>query len=216
MHIECLPSHSRDILNRLKRTARIYRFILAGDTGLALQLGHRISVDLDFFTGRPFYTEKIFQEIKQLGLGPVVQKEEKGTLTIIVHGTKVSIFHYPYSFVEKKAEMDDISVASIIDIASMKIIAISQRGAKRDFVDLYFILRNTPFWRIAENMIKRFGKDRINPVYIGKSMVYFNDADVDPDPRYCGKEKPDWEFIRKFFIKNIQQMVIDLQKARES
>jgi len=214
MHIECLPPHSRETLTRLNKIICSHHFVLAGGTGLALQLGHRVSVDLDFFSERPFSTEKVFQEIKRLGLAPIVQQEEKGTLTTIIDGTKVSMFHYPYPFVEKKLQVDGVPVAGIIDIASMKVMAISQRGAKRDFIDLYFILQEIPFWQVAENMIKRFGKDRINAVHIGKSMVYFNDAEVDPDPKYCGGEKPDWGAIKKFFLKNIQQIVIDLDNAR--
>ena len=80
----------------------------------------------------------------------------------------------------------------------MKIMAIAQRGAKRDFVDLYFILKDIPFRKIAENMAQRYDADRINPVNIGKAIVYFNDADIDPEPQYCGKEKPVWDSIKSF------------------
>ncbi len=125
------------------------------------------------------------------------------------------MFQYPYPFMGKNKELDGIPTAAIIDIASMKVMAISQRGAKRDFVDLYFILQDIPFWKIAENLIKRFGKERINPVHIGKSMVYFNDAEVDPNPKYCKGKESDWKTVKKFFSKNLHQMVIDLHNAKE-
>ena len=64
-------------------------------------------------------------------------------------------------------------------------------------------------------MIERYGANRINPVLIGKSLVYFRDAENDPEPQYCRKAMPKWEVIKRFFIKNVRQMVIDLQKAKE-
>jgi len=213
MHRNAFLKSSHRVLSQLKEVAIAQGFVLAGGSALALQLGHRISVDLDFFTLRPFSPEKLFQKIKRLGASPIVQQEEEGTLTIIVSGVKVSFFHYPYPFREKMSVFNGIPIANVIDIASMKTMAISQRGAKRDFVDLYFILQEIPFHRIAENMVMRFGRDRINPVHIGKSLVYFNDADIDPEPAYCGKDKPDWEGIKRFFLKNVKQMVLCLHQA---
>ncbi|MBI5810439.1 MAG: nucleotidyl transferase AbiEii/AbiGii toxin family protein [Deltaproteobacteria bacterium] len=203
------------MLKKLDKAVRAHGLILAGGTGLSLHLGHRISVDLDFFTQKIFSTEKVFQELKRLGLSPKVLEESEGSLTVTVDGIKVSMFRYPYPFIEEMKEAEGSPVAGVIDIASMKIIAISQRGAKRDFLDLYFVLQDTPFWKIAENMIKRFGKDRINPVHIGKSLVYFADADADPEPRLLGKEPTSWDKVKKFFVKNVQQMVLDMERARE-
>ncbi len=213
MHPEVLSKPLHDALVGLKRVAGEHEFILAGGTAAALHLGHRVSVDLDFFTRRPFSPDKLFLKIKRLGLSPVVQQEEEGTLTVQISGAKVSFFHYPYPFVEKTSTVGGVPIAHIFDIASMKIIAISHRGAKRDFVDLYFILQEVPFHKIAENMVGRFGRERISPVHIGKSLVYFNDADVDPDPAYRGKSSPDWSVIKKFFLKNVQQLVITLDQA---
>lgn len=215
MHFNCLPPEARELLKKLNKTVHAYEAVLAGGTGLALHIGHRMSVDLDFFTQKAFSTEKIFQEMKQLGLNPKVLEESEGALTVTADGTKVSIFHYPYSFVEETKEADGVPVAGVIDVASMKVVAISQRGAKRDFFDLYFVLQDVPFRKVAENMIKRFGADRINPVHIGKSLVYFADADADPEPRLLGKDKPAWDRVKKFFIKNVQQMTLDMERAKE-
>jgi predicted nucleotidyltransferase component of viral defense system len=214
MHYKCLPFEARELLKKLVKTLRTHRCVLAGGTGLALQLGHRISVDLDFFTRKTFSTEKVFQEMRRLGLNPRVLEESEGSLTVIIDGTKVSLFRYPSPFIDEMKDSDGMPVAGVIDIASMKIIAASQRGAKRDFFDLYFVLQDIPFWKIAENMVKRFGNDRINPVHIGKSLVFFNDADSDPDPRLLGKDKLSWEKVKKLFIKNVQQMVLDMEKAK--
>lgn len=198
----------------MKEVIANYDFILAEGTALAIQIEHRISVDLDFFTGRSFSTETVYRKLRKAGFDPMVHQEEQETLTVTLDGVKVSFFHYPYPFVEKRIRWKGILLAGILDIASMKAVAISQRGAKRDFIDLYFILRNTPFRKVAENLIQRFGPNRINPVHLGKSLVYFKDAEMDPEPLYCGEEKPDWKTIKRFFSDHVQQMVIDLNRVK--
>lgn len=213
MHTECLSPQAQKLLGILKGIAHKYNFTLAGGTALALQIGHRVSVDFDFFSEKQFSTDVLYRELQKAGLKPIIQQETEGTLTAMVNEVKVSMFHYPYSFLDKKAHWKGIDIAGIIDIAAMKVMAITQRGAKRDFVDLYFILKDIPFRKIAENMIKRYGADRLNPVNIGKAIIYFNDADIDPDPQYCGKEKHDWKDIKKVFVKNVRQMVMDIQEA---
>jgi predicted nucleotidyltransferase component of viral defense system len=215
MHSKCLPPQCPKLLNQLRDLFQTHDFILAGGTALSLQLGHRISVDLDFFTETLFSTEKIYREIKKAGLNPIVLQEEKGTLILTINEIKVSFFHYPYPFFDEKKTWKGFSIAGVKDIAAMKVIAITQRGAKRDFIDLYFIFQIIPFWKIAENMVRRFSKERINPVQVGKALVYFADAEIDPDPRYCGDKRATWKNVKNFFVKNLQQMVIDLQRAKE-
>jgi len=212
MHTECLAPAALKILKLLKGPVGAHQFVLAGGTAIALHLGHRKSVDFAFSTERTFSTDKVFQDIKRLGLEVKTLQEEKGTLTITADGVKISLFHYPYPLLEIKADLNGIPVAGLIDIASMKLLAITQRGAKRDFVDLYFILQDIPFAKVGGNMIKRFGTDRINPLVIGKSLVYFNDAESDPEPDYLGKKK-DWKVIKKFFADHVQQFALDLHKT---
>ncbi len=213
MHTECLTPQAMKTLKKLKGIIRDHDFVLAGGTAVALYLGHRISVDLDFFTERRFSTEKIFHAMKHQGLGPATLQEEEGTLTVTIDGVKVSLFSYPYPFLEKKAYLQGIPVAGIIDIASMKVLAITQRGAKRDFVDLYFMLQDVPFSKVAANIFKRFGADRINPAVIGKALVYFVDADIDPEPRYLTKKK-DWKTVKKYFVDHGRQFTLDLHGSR--
>jgi hypothetical protein len=156
------------------------------------------------------------KDISKIGLSPVVQQEEEGALTVLARGTKISFLHYPYPFLEPPSSAAGVPVAHVLDIASMKVMAISQRGAKRDFVDLYFVLQDVPFRKVAENLVRRFGMERINPVSIGKALVFFNDAEGDPDPAYRGKKMPGWNTVKIFFTRNVRQMVLDLENTRSS
>lgn len=211
----CIPAQTQNLLSALTPALAPRRFVLAGGTALTLYLGHRVSADLDLFSAQPFSIDILYRSIEQRGMNPTLLQEAEGTLTVTIAGIKVSLFHYPYPFIEEQAAWNGIMVAGILDIAAMKLIAIAQRGAKRDFVDLYFIARDIPFRKIAENAVRRFGKSRINPVHIGKSLVYFSEAEGDPEPQYCCEVLPFWDEIKRFFVTNIQQMVLDLQRAKD-
>jgi hypothetical protein len=104
-------------------------------------------------------------------------------------------------------------VAGILDIAAMKVIAVCQRGTKRDFIDLYFLLQEIPFHRVAEHMVGRFGAERINSIHVGKSLVYFSDAESDPEPGTVRKKNVEWYKIKKFFRTHVRQFVYDLDAA---
>jgi hypothetical protein len=213
MHKDILPEKTMMVLSRLAKTLKKYDAILAGGTGLALHLGHRVSVDLDFFTGKEFRVESLVSDIRKTALPFQVVRDEEDTLIAFVGGIKTALFRYEYPFLEKTGQLEGIRVAGVLDIASMKVIAISQRGTKRDFADLYFILNEIPFPRIASHMVSRFGPERLSPVHTGKSLVYFIDAESEPDPEYMEGKDPGWEKVKTFFKDHVKQLVLDLDSA---
>lgn len=213
MHKECFPKEGWKVLEKIKDIAVKNSAVLGGGTALALHIGHRMSVDLDFFTGKPFRVETLISDIRKLSSSFNVIAEGEDFLTANVDGIKVSLFKYDYPFTDRLTSCKGIKVAGPLDIAAMKIIAVSQRGTKRDFVDLYFLLQDIPFHRIAAHTVKRFGPERINPVHIGKSFVYFSDADSDPEPQYLKGKEVKWDKIRKFFRSHVKQIVFDLDAA---
>lgn len=180
---------------------------------MALHLGHRISQDLDMFTHVEFKVESLISGIRKTGYSFNIISEGEGYLTADVGGIKISFFKYDYPFIEKPVIYRDVQIAGIHDIAAMKIIAISQRGTKRDFIDMYFVLQDIPFHKLSCHMVKRFGKERINPVHIGKSLVYFSDADSDPEPEYARGREVSWDKVKKFFKSHVKQFVLDLATA---
>jgi hypothetical protein len=212
----CLAPKGWAVLKKLRNVVSKHEFVLAGGTALALWKGHRISFDLDFFTLHDFRNDALIPEIKRSTRDYQVISEEEGSLTLEIEGVKVSFFKYEYSFIEETARLEHAMLAGILDIAVMKVIAINQRGVKRDFVDLYAILQEIPFHIVARHMIMRFGKERINPVHTGKSLVYFADADTNPDPAYRKGMELNWDHIKKFFRAHVKQYVLDLEAARKT
>jgi len=176
---------------------------LAGGTALALQAGNRTSVDLDFFTA-----EKDFDALELLDnfLGNnewVTDINKKNTIYGELFKAKVSFIAYPF-FVPKQdfIRYGSIKILQPQDIAVMKIIAISQRGRKRDFFDLYWCAKNI---EPLEDLVKRV-KEQYPFVahdyhHILKSLVYFEDAEGDPSPVIFFKV--DWKEVKDFFKKEI-------------
>lgn len=213
MHRECFSEKGWEVFNALRELVEMLDATLAGGTALALQLGHRISYDLDFFTQKDFSVDSAIAAIRKTALPFRVTSEGDGTLNAEVDGIKVSFLRFDHPFLEKPRILDGIPIAGVFDIAAMKVIAISQRGLKRDFVDLYFILQEKPFHRTAEHMVKRFGPERVPPLHIGKSLVYFVDADGNPEPSYIKGRAIKWEDVKKFFLQHVKQFVLDLDVA---
>lgn len=215
IHRDSLSAQGWTVLKKLENIVSKHVFVLAGGTALALQKGHRISYDLDFFTLQGFRNDALIPEIKKAVKDFQVLSEEEGSLTLDIGGVKVSFLQYDYPFIAEAVVLGRTRLAGVLDIAAMKIIAINQRGAKRDFVDLYAILQEIPFHQVARHTVLRFGKERINPVQTGKSLVYFADADTNPDPAYRKGMELDWEDIKKFFRGHVKQFVLDLDAAEE-
>ncbi len=213
MYKKCFPSAGWTVLKKLGSLHEQHSAVLAGGTALALQIGHRISYDLDFFTSQAFTSEQIIRKIQATGLEYQVLSESEGTFLAEINGVKFSIFNYPYPWVENPIKIGSFQMANLLDIAVMKLIAISQRGTKRDFVDLYFILQSLPFHLIASALVKKFGRKRINPIHIGKALVYFSDAEADPEPRYASKKSLPWKKIKLYFNQHCKQLTLDLRSA---
>jgi len=215
MHRECFPEKGWEVLSSIKGIVAKHNAILYGGTALALQIGHRQSVDLDFFTNAKFSVESVISSIKKTGYGFELLDEGDEHLFAVINGVKFSIFRYDYPFLEKPTLYEGVKIGAIPDIADMKIIALSQRGTRRDFIDIYFVLQDTPFHKIASHMVRHFGRERMNPVIIGKSLMYFDRADKEPDPKYTGK-KTDWEKVKRFFERHAKQFTLDLAAALKS
>ena len=188
---------------------KIEDFYLAGGTGLALQLGHRFSEDLDFFSEKPFNVDAVIFAIQP----DSVFYASKGTIHCEIDGVRISLLFYSVPLVYPPRHWHNIVIADIRDIVAEKIKTISQRGSKKDFVDLYAVIR----WKysvaeICDIFRKRFGKSDINFYHVLKSLAFFEDAEEEPMPRMKAPDKMwDWDTIKSFFLSNIQLFEEGLQ-----
>lgn len=212
MDRRCLTDQAIRLFRTLAPLSRRYEAVLAGGTALALRLGHRISVDFDFFTHKKVSAQRLLAEIHKLRLNPEVELAEDDTFICTFPESKFSLFRYPYPFLATD-DFEGVRIASVLDIASMKVAAIAQRGAKRDFVDLYHILQDIPFRKVSKSIKSRYGR-ALSSVTVGKALVFFDDAESSPDPLYIGGGVK-WESVKRFFEKHVSQFVLDLEATYE-
>lgn len=181
-------------------------FYLAGGTALALQIGHRDSIDFDFFSFDDFDTEELFKKINEVFAGHKVLKiqEAKNTLTVLVdENIKISFFTYKYGLLKEKLDEENFYLAGIEDIACMKLSAVLGRAANKDYIDLYYILKNHDLIKILDLFKLKFKDTDMNLVL--KSLVYF--ADVDIEPIVFKHEKDiDFDEVKKFLIAEVKKI----------
>lgn len=205
MFTETLSGKTKKALALLGKSHLLDKAYLAGGSGLALQLGHRFSVDLDFFTPEEFEPKEITHQLQEIG---DFKLEERGWGTILggLEGIRFSLFFYKYPVLFPFKKVYGIKVADLQDIAAMKIEAIASRGTRRDFIDLYSICQGgIPLKQILSFYDRKFGKLASNIVHIQKSLVYFIDAESEEMPKTL---KPvTWEEIKRYFEQEVRGMI---------
>lgn len=210
-HTKILPRLTKKALEYLALQTWIQNsnWYLAGGTALAIQVGHRSSVDLDFFT-----EEKDFSSIKIIEKMPkeswITDIDRECTLYGRLNEAKVSFIAYPF-FKPKQnfIQFTNIPVLDKKDIAVMKIIALSQRGRKRDFVDLFYYCRHFESLTQIFNLLPvQYPNTAHNYHHILKSLTYFDDADNDPMPELFFRAT--WKEIKTFFQTEIPRLARQL------
>lgn len=197
-YTDTIPQATKDILERIKNLPMLHDFYLSGGTALSLLLGHRESEDLDFFIKTDFQPLVLQEQLLHIGKLENVQIET-GTLNLYIEGVKLQFLHYPYSLLEEVIPWNNIYLSSMIDIACTKLITISMRGSKKDFIDLYFILQHLTLQELFEKLEKKYTNVQYNYAHILKSLVYFEDADDQPMPRM--HIDLNWEDVKESIIK---------------
>ena len=177
-----LPPGALTLLHQLMQADVLAQARLVGGTALALQYGHRLSVDLDFFGQIPDEGEKLRVILRQCGEVRVI-KESPHIKTYIARGIKVDFVDYDprYLWVDEPIVEDGIRLASDKDIAAMKVLAIHGRGSKKDFIDLYFILQHYTMAEVLDFYRAKY-PDHSDFAAL-RSLAYFDDAEAQSPPR---------------------------------
>lgn len=201
LYLDRLPLATRRAFSYLTKLELLTKsqWYLAGGTALCLQVGHRQSVDLDFFTPQKSFNVSSFEEkLLTTGVWQTTLSREK-TLYGKLMKSKVSFIAYPFFRPsEQILKCGNVRILTPNDIAVMKILALSQRGRKRDFVDLYwYCLNREPLEAIIQRIWRQYPGREHNLPHILKSLTYFEDAENDPMPRLFFEA--DWRSIKAYF-----------------
>jgi predicted nucleotidyltransferase component of viral defense system len=205
MNEAVLNPETRDLLKALHPKDLPENSYLAGGTAVALYLGHRRSADLDFFTPIEF-TEIQWQEALKNNFGFKLLKRDWQTLIGNIDKVKFSLFGYRYPLIASPELYKSIPVASLPDLAAMKLEALVGRGTKRDFIDIYFLAQNFTLENLFGFYQDKYGNLAERELMLRKSLVYFEDADKEEMPNML--IPANWLEIKKWFIKKIKAMKI--------
>ena len=203
-HRETVDAKVERTLNDLQRIPIVSGFYLAGGTGLALQLGHRRSVDLDFFLGENFNEDNLLQNVQHLEGFSLVSKAP-GTIYANIQGTKVSFLAYAYPVLFPFRSFLGALVADPRDIGCMKISAIASRGTKRDFVDLYVLTRRYGLDELLGWFKRKYAQTNYSMVHVLKSLTYFEEAEQDPMPDMLVSLS--FEEVKQFFTSEAPRLL---------
>ena len=163
-------------------------FYLVGGTSLALQLGHRNSIDIDLFTDKEFDSEELLQFLsKKYSVIPTFQK--KGTLLTVVDSVKTDFVRHDYPLVMPPIKEEGITFLGKEDIAAMKLNAISNSGKRlKDFIDVYYLLEHFSMDEMISFYTTKY--PRFNPLIALRSVNYFEDIDPAIDPPKLKEKLP--------------------------
>lgn len=194
MFSNTLANKTKSVLESLSENGAVDIFYLAGGTALALQFGHRQSVDLDFFCEQDFSISALKNKLSKIGKYKIIA-EESGTLHVIFDNVLVSFLRYPYRLLYSKIKFNKVLVADWRDIVAMKLNAIANRGSKKDFIDLYFICQKISLKQVFNIFNKKYKDIEYNEMHLLKSLVYFDEAEKEPMPKMI--KKVSWGKIKK-------------------
>ena len=201
LHLGTIEPKTLELLRRLQSLSIFEHSRLVGGTALALQLGHRKSIDLDMFGSIEATSEEIQDACRNAG-ELEISKTSKNINIYWVDCIKVDCVNYPYEWLEECKVLDGLRLASVNDIAAMKISAIINRGTKKDFIDLHFLLKEMSLNQILDLYDKKY-PDGSRFIAI-KSLTYFEDAESDPMP-YMFNDVT-WDDVKGSIITEVQKL----------
>ena len=195
----------RLVLREFFKSGIARKFYLAGGTALSLQIGHRHSIDLDLFSPtEDIPSIRAMLENSFSALMPELADSSWGNLVYVVENVRVGFYGYGYAMLNPLVEAETSHLASIEDIALMKMDALLSRANRKDFFDLYFICQDVPLRLLFDNAPQKFPSIRDFEVQVVKRLVYFESADDDPEPSLL---KPaSWQTVKEFFIKQAKEI----------
>lgn len=174
---------------------------LAGGTAISLQIGHRKSLDLDFFTRHEFNEDQWIQKFEK-NYGLKLFNKDWQTIIGEINNVKFSLFYYKYPLINDLVSFENIKIASLEDLSAMKLDTVISRGTKRDLIDIYFLAKKFGLDNLYKFYDQKFGNFADKEIMIKKALIYFDDAENDVEPNMIVDFK--WGDLKRFFLNEVK------------
>lgn len=197
MYKEILNNNQIELLDLLSIFKR--EFYLVGGTAIALYIGHRRSIDFDMFKQKSFNSKKVLDKIYAKGYNPIVTRRVREQLNLIINDVKFTFFEYPYSIVPINNFENFLRLPSLLDLAAMKAFALGRRSKWKDYVDLFFLLKD--YFSISEisNKATELFDQQFSEKLFRAQLSYFKDIDYTEEVEYL-VDPVDEETVKNFLI----------------
>ena len=188
--VELLP-----LIGEFKR-----EYYLVGGTAIALYLGHRRSIDFDLFKFAPLNRKKNVEKIRQFGYEPLITWNVADQINLVVNDVKLTFFQYPFQIKANNIFEEQIRIPELIDLAAMKAYALGRRSKWKDYVDLFFLLKEQfSFETISQRANAIFG-NMFSDKLFRSQLSFFEDIDYTEEVDYLISNPPTENEIKEFLI----------------
>lgn len=202
LYYETISPSTLELLIKIMKDQLLQDFVLVGGTALALRIGHRISIDLDLFSDKAFDENDLATHLfdnYQFELDFIAKNTVKGE----INGVQIDCIAHQYPWIEKSATIENIRIASLTDIAAMKLNAIAGNGTRiKDFIDVAYLSNKLSFNNMIEAYQQKYNSNPIIPV---KSITYFDDINFDEPIKMTKGNKFNWKII-EIRLKEMQKL----------
>jgi len=202
LHYKTIDNKTLDLLRQLLSVPEFSKLRLVGGTSLALQIGHRKSVDIDLFGHIDADEFTIAEQLMKVGQTTRLQKS-KNINIYLINKIKVDIVNYPYKWLEEAVIEDGLVLADKQDIAAMKLSAITGRGSKKDFIDLFFLLKEFPLEKLLSLYTGKYPDG--SKFLVLKCLSYFIDADENEMPIMINPIH--WDHVKELITSSVESYV---------
>jgi hypothetical protein len=205
LHTETVATKTLALIKELQSDGELKEFILVGGTALALQIGHRISVDIDLFTQSEFDNDILLEYLEE-NYAYQVQYQHKNTLKGIIQGVFVDFIRHNYPIIRKEVILEGVRLASPQDIAAMKVNAITGNGSRiKDFIDIYFLLEKLSFSDIITAYKEKY-RFR-NEFQAVKSLTLFDDVVTENWPNLLLEKDLTFDSVKEKILKEAKAYI---------
>lgn len=201
LQVRTIEPRTLELLKSLMQEPILTNNFLVGGTSLALQMGHRFSVDLDLFTHKPFEAEELFESLRErYSVEPLTVTN--AIFIVVVNGIKVDCVRFKYPFAFPILNTEGVRMADIRDIAPMKLDAVTKRGSKKDFFDMYYLFERFSPLQILDWYTQMF--QHSTSLHVIRSLTYFEDAEETESPVVFDK-RITWAAVKKRMVEVVKE-----------
>ncbi len=204
LHLKTVEPRAFSVLEQLMAMPELQDFSLVGGTALSLLYGHRMSVDLDLFSNKPFENSTITDSLKSKFQDKFVMEEKQVRFGIFcyIDGVKVDIIRHPHPLIRPEITLNGIRMFSTEDIIAMKVQAILGRGKKKDFWDIAELLQHFSIKDFIQFHKEKYTTQNLL-ITVPQAITYFADAEESEDP--ISLKKQTWDNVQTFISKKVAE-----------